>query len=93
MTIDSEDEEFMQAGEYIESVYRKRYDVGCRIHRDPNIRESKQISAKTINVKKLDAPRFSGNVRDFPTFVKLKLLKLDRAKRGLMENLNCYSDF
>ena len=71
--LESDDEEFEEAEKYMDTSYRKYYDAGCRIDGEDvdNLKESTQaISKKTINVKKLDAPKFSGKIRDYPTFKK-----------------------
>ena len=52
--------------EYILDLEREK----CRIMTICVLKQGKAAQSKNLVVKKLDPPRFSGNVREYPTFVK-----------------------
>ena len=66
-----------KCNEMMETMYRRRCEVNGKVLQKFNTESNErspqrhdQPTSRTIHVKPLDAPKFSGVMREFPTFMK-----------------------
>ena len=71
---DSDDEEFESSNKSLDELYKLRCSMFIKISEKPKTDDSSFLlpmqAPTTVHVKKLDPPKFSGNIREYPTFVK-----------------------
>ena len=77
--LESEDDEFEQSNAHLEKSYESLCELRVKLSKKeigkPSSRKSGILTvngkgSSTMHVKKLSAPSFTGNIREFPTFMK-----------------------
>ena len=63
---ESDDDEVKESNDYLEDAYRNRCELQVKLSK----RSGSPRVPTNMHVKKLDAPKFSGGLRNFPIFVK-----------------------